>query len=327
MSKILTVCFFGTTSGLERRDENIIGEGNVTSKIDNQWIEPPLVGTTFISPCIYVKRERRNDKLVTWFGYYSPAKEIGYTRDGGYSGAGVFLSGIKIQPDLLMTFLEKFFKANIDRVSEDNVFKKRLSELNNLDIPAEIEQIKFSKVNDVENKFDLQGKRAILVADLIQCNEYIDMIQSETILSPYSSILIYNRAFADRLPNASSIYRSTSQFLIEAHRLYRINSDMLRSDIQTDHAKQVSKFKREIKELEEKNITLKTKSASSSKIKNDIKKPFFTSLNKVDMGSSATIPLYLMLIILLVILALLLRPEICEYINQHLINPEIHSNK
>jgi hypothetical protein len=99
----ITPCIFGTANGFE-----IQSLTNVPLNIDKLafGITRSEVELSDHDECVKIFRFRNNSDVHTWIGLYRKAYEIGFSREGGYYGAGLWLAGITVNARVALEVLK-----------------------------------------------------------------------------------------------------------------------------------------------------------------------------------------------------------------------------
>lgn len=98
----ITPCIFGTTSGFEIHTLTRLPLG--VEDLDFA-IKSSEVELSAGDLCVKTFRLWVNSELFTWIGLYRKAYEIGFRREGGFYGAGLWLSNITVDSHLVMDVL------------------------------------------------------------------------------------------------------------------------------------------------------------------------------------------------------------------------------
>ena len=132
-------CIFGTTKGREVLP--LVPTSGINDiKFDDAWIG---VTTSQVKlrtdlDCFRVYRRTVGANTLTWIGLYRSVNEIGYKREGGFYGAGVWLVNGSINSALLISVL-KNLADQVKNLAQDNgQFIKTISEIkNSLSLPED----------------------------------------------------------------------------------------------------------------------------------------------------------------------------------------------
>lgn len=99
----ITPCIFGTTNGFE-----IQSLTNVQLNMDKLafGVTRSEVELSDHDECVKIFRFRSSSDVHTWIGIYRKAYEIGFSREGGYYGAGLWLAGITVNARIALEVLK-----------------------------------------------------------------------------------------------------------------------------------------------------------------------------------------------------------------------------
>jgi hypothetical protein len=125
MSSIVP-CLFGTTKGFE-----IFELGELKFKAEDLLvaITHSEVELALDDTCVKVLRIKSDNKVHTWVGIYRKAYEIGFSREGGYYGAGVWLSDTTVNARQIIEGLEDLCQQIRRLALQDRKFKRTLSDI------------------------------------------------------------------------------------------------------------------------------------------------------------------------------------------------------
>jgi hypothetical protein len=138
----ITPCIFGTTSGFEIHTLTRLPLGleDLAFAIKRDDVE--LSDRHF---CVKTFRLRVNSEVFTWIGLYRKAFEIGFSREGGYYGAGVWLAEITVDSRLAMDVLRDLADQVNALAIEGGRFQRPLSDIvGNIQIPQSLIPLKES---------------------------------------------------------------------------------------------------------------------------------------------------------------------------------------
>ena len=127
---MIVLSLFGTTTGLEVQ-HFMPGKDASPIKIDNTWVEvsPNQVALRSDADCYLVQRRKQDGKTLTWVGLYRSAREIGYDRQGGFYGAGVWLIDITVDAHTLLEVLVNLANQVRDKALSGGKFIKRIADI------------------------------------------------------------------------------------------------------------------------------------------------------------------------------------------------------
>lgn len=138
----ITPCIFGTTSGFEIHTLTRLPLGLEDLAFAIKRNEVELSDRHF---CVKTFRLRVNSEVFTWIGLYRKAFEIGFSREGGYYGAGVWLAEITVDSRLAMDVLRDLADQVNALAIEGGRFQRPLSDIvSNIQIPQSLIPLKES---------------------------------------------------------------------------------------------------------------------------------------------------------------------------------------
>jgi hypothetical protein len=138
----ITPCIFGTTSGFEIHTLTRLPLSLEDLAFAIKRNEVELSDRHF---CVKTFRLRVNSEVFTWIGLYRKAFEIGFSREGGYYGAGVWLAEITVDSRLAMDVLRDLADQVNALAIEGGRFQRPLSDIvSNIQIPQSLIPLKES---------------------------------------------------------------------------------------------------------------------------------------------------------------------------------------
>jgi hypothetical protein len=138
----ITPCIFGTTSGFEIHTLTRLPLGLEDLAFAIKRDEVELSDRHF---CVKAFRLRVNSEVFTWIGLYRKAFEIGFSREGGYYGAGVWLAEITVDARLAMDVLKDLADQVNALAIEGGRFLRPLSDIiNSVQVPQSLVPLKES---------------------------------------------------------------------------------------------------------------------------------------------------------------------------------------
>lgn len=138
----ITPCIFGTSNGFEIQTLT-----KVPLNIDSMVfaVTRSEVELSANDECVKMFRARSKSDIHTWIGVYRKAYEIGFSREGGYYGAGLWLAGITVNARIALEVL-KDLADQVNRLAlSDGQFKRPLSSIaDDMQAPAGLGPLKES---------------------------------------------------------------------------------------------------------------------------------------------------------------------------------------
>ncbi len=125
MSAIIP-CLFGTTKGFEMLE---LAHLNFKVKDLLVAITHAEVELGLEDSCVKILRIKSENRVHTWVGLYRKAYEIGFSREGGYYGAGVWLSDATVNARPIMDALEDLCQQIRRLALQDRKFQRTLAEI------------------------------------------------------------------------------------------------------------------------------------------------------------------------------------------------------
>ena len=116
-------CIFGTTKGFE-----FVELAPLPFKMKDLLVAITH-GEVELSPadtCIKLLRIKSDGEVRTWIGLYRKAYEMGFSREGGYYGAGVWLSDTTVNSRYVLEALEDLMQQISRLALEGGKFQRTL---------------------------------------------------------------------------------------------------------------------------------------------------------------------------------------------------------
>lgn len=125
MSAIIP-CLFGTTKGFEMLE---LAHLNFKVKDLLVAITHTEVELGLEDSCVKILRIKSENRVHTWIGLYRKAYEMGFSREGGYYGAGVWLSDATVNARPIIDALEDLCQQIRRLALQDRKFQRTLAEI------------------------------------------------------------------------------------------------------------------------------------------------------------------------------------------------------
>ena len=188
MKKSITPVLFGTTAGLELKF--LPSHGERASGLQDNWIE--LRGEEFnlseVAPVIFIQRREVNGSNLTWIGGYWAAREIGYARPGGYTGAGFWLENVVVDHQILINVLKDLYASLSASAMSNGQFIQKLAETK-ITRPQELPAL-ISSESTIKNGLSVIGQSIHIQVEGTEVLDTVSWALTHKTAEVYSSIYI-----------------------------------------------------------------------------------------------------------------------------------------
>ena len=235
----ITPCIFGTTNGFE-----IHTLTRVPLNVEDLafGITRSEVELSDHNGCVKILRLSVKAEVFTWIGVYRKAFEIGFSREGGYYGAGVWLAGITVDARLVLDVLNNLADQVKALAIEGARFQRQLSDIiDNIQIPPNLMPLKDSSERYREGGVIPDAMQGAYVCQRGSHWEIIDFAQNNVLAGKFRSMIV---APEDSFPRAASSRLERYADLTEIAR-----------ELASDLAEKIA-------ELQKTNVTLERKAAT-----------------------------------------------------------------
>ena len=237
----ITPCVFGTTNGFEIRTLtevplNIedLGFGVMRSEVE----------LSDQDECVKIFRLRIKSEVYTWIGLYRKCYEIGFSREGGYYGAGLWLAGITVNARLALDVV-KNLADQVNRLAiENGRFMQPLSAItNSMEIPPGLVPMKETSEHYFRGGLSPEAMPGAYICQTSALREIVDWAQNDMLADKFRSLII---ASANSFPKGAS------------NRLERYTdlTEILRK-LQNDVAIKIGRLEEDKRALEKYQVALK----------------------------------------------------------------------
>ncbi len=188
---MIVLSLFGTTTGLEVQ-HFMPGKDASPIKIDNTWVEvsPNQVALRSDADCYLLQRRKQDGKTLTWVGLYRSAREIGYDRQGGFYGAGVWLIDITVDARTLLEVLANLANQVRDKALSGGKFIKRIADIRSeISMPPQLGALASTLGNLAGGGCSAAGSVAFVVTSA-QAPEIIEWAQKSRTAELFSTVFV-----------------------------------------------------------------------------------------------------------------------------------------
>lgn len=188
---MIVLSLFGTTTGLEAQ-HFMPGKDASPIKIDNTWVEvsPNQVALRSDADCYLLQRRNQDEKILTWVGLYRSAREIGYDRQGGFYGAGVWLIDITVDARTLLEVLANLANQVRDKALTNGKFIKRIADIRSeISMPPQLGALASTLGNLAGGGCSASGALAFVVGT-DQAPDIIEWAQKSRTAELFSTVFV-----------------------------------------------------------------------------------------------------------------------------------------
>lgn len=198
MSAIIP-CIFGTTKGFE-----IIELAPLPFKMKDLLvaITHGEVELSLEDSCIKLLRIKAGNDVYTWIGLYRKAYEMGFSREGGYYGAGVWLSDTTVNARHVLDALEDMSQQIRRLALEDRKFQKPLADIVQKLVPSQaVSALLSSKAPYVKGGINAEARNCAFIAQPQAARDIVTWAQNDALAHNFQSVII---APASAFPKAGA---------------------------------------------------------------------------------------------------------------------------
>ena len=204
----ITPCIFGTTNGFEIQTLT-----KVPLNIDSLsfGVTQSEVELSSRDECVKVFRVRIKSEIYTWIGLYRKAYEIGFSREGGYYGAGLWLAGITIQTRIALDVL-KDLADQVNRLAlSEGQFQRPLSAIaDEMHAPASLGPLRDSSARYLRGGLSPEAMPTAYVPIYGSPRETVDWAQTTVFAEKFRAVIIgpeggFPKAPSSRLEHFASL--------------------------------------------------------------------------------------------------------------------------
>jgi hypothetical protein len=141
--------------------------------------------------CVKTFRLRVKSEIFTWIGLYRKAYEIGFSREGGYYGAGVWLAGITVNARLVLDVLKDLADQMNALAIVGSQFQRPLSDIiDDMIIPSSLMPLKESSARYLRGGLLPDAMPGAYICQSGSHREIIDWAQNDVLAEKFRSIII-----------------------------------------------------------------------------------------------------------------------------------------
>ncbi len=184
----ITPCIFGTTNGFEIQTLTRVplNVEDLVFAITRSEVE--LLDQHH---CVKIFRQRVKAEVFTWIGLYRKTFEIGFSREGGYYGAGVWLAGITVDNRLVLDVLNDLADQMNALAITGGRFQKPISNIiDEMKIPASLVPLKESSEHYRGGGLLPEAGQGAYICQLESQWEVVDLAQSNVLAEKFRSMII-----------------------------------------------------------------------------------------------------------------------------------------
>lgn len=195
----ITPCVFGTTNGFEIRSLTEVplivedlGFGVTRSEVE----------LSDKDECVKIFRLRIRSEVYTWIGLYRKCYEIGFSREGGYYGAGLWLAGITVNARLALDVVRNLADQVSHLAIENGRFMRPLSAITkSMDIPPGLVPMKETSQRYSRGGLSAEATPGAYICQAVALREIVDWAQNDMLADKFRSLII---ASANSFPKSAS---------------------------------------------------------------------------------------------------------------------------
>lgn len=186
----ITPCIFGTTKGFEIQTLTRIplNVDDLDFAITRSEVE--LSGQ---HPCIKIFRKKVKSEIFTWIGLYWKAFEIGFSRDGGYYGAGLWLEGITVNSrDAIQVLFDLANQVEALAITNGRFEQPLLSIIDRMQIPLKLVPLNESSKSYLRGGLNIAAIPSAFIGQLEQgtVREMVDWAQNDVLADKFRALII-----------------------------------------------------------------------------------------------------------------------------------------
>lgn len=184
----ITPCVFGTTNGFEIRTLTEVplivedlGFGVTRSEVE----------LSDQDECVKIFRLRIKSEVYTWIGLYRKCYEIGFSREGGYYGAGLWLAGITVNARLALDVVRNLADQVSRLAIENGRFMRPLSTItNSMAIPPGLVPMKETSERYLRGGLSAEATPGAYICQADALREIVDWAQNDMLADKFRSLII-----------------------------------------------------------------------------------------------------------------------------------------
>ena len=268
MSAIIP-CIFGTTKGFEFVELAPLPfkMKDLLVAITHGEVELSLEDT-----CVKMLRVKAGSDVHTWIGLYRKAYEMGYSREGGYYGAGVWLSDTTVNAQHVLSALDDLSQPIRRLALEDRKFQRPLATIKqqflDLQSPA-LSTLLTNKTPYLRGGINADARTCAFIAQPQATREIVSWAQTDALAHNFQSVIIAPATAFPRAGASGNITQYADLAALERtlERDYTARlakSDAMNKDLQRRNQTleaEVSQRKAEVQSLTQRNSQLENAAA------------------------------------------------------------------
>lgn len=229
-------CIFGTTKGFEivQLQPLPVKMQDLLVAISHSEVELSLQDT-----CIKMFRIRIGSEIYTWIGLYRKAYEMDFSREGGYYGAGIWLSDTTANARQVIDVLEDLAQQIRRLALASGKFQRPLSSIVQQLVPSQaFSALVGSSVRYINGGISADAKKCAFISQPDPLRDIVDWAQNGELATYFQSIIIapasaFPKAGAagniTQYANVATLERALEQnFVVQLTKLDAQNKDLQR---------------------------------------------------------------------------------------------------
>jgi hypothetical protein len=185
---VIVPCIFGTTRGFE-----IIEMADLPVKMQDLIVAVTHgeVELSLEDTCIKILRIKISSEIYTWIGLYRKAYELGFSREGGYYGAGFWLSDTTVNASQILDVLEDLAQQIRRLALEDRKFQRPLSSIVQQLVPSQTFRTLVSSNSPyVKSGISAEAKNCAFICQPQSAHSIVDWAQNDALAHNFQSVII-----------------------------------------------------------------------------------------------------------------------------------------
>jgi len=195
----ITPCIFGTSNGFEIQTLTRVplNVEDLAFAITRSEVE-----LHNRDECVKVFRLRAKSEIFTWIGLYRKAFEIGFSREGGYYGAGLWLAGITVNARLVLDVLKDLAdQVNALAITEGQFQRPLSGIIDHMQIPPGLVPLKESSARYLRGGLRPDAVPGAYISQPGSLREIVDWAQNDLPAENFRAMIV---APAANFPRSAS---------------------------------------------------------------------------------------------------------------------------
>jgi len=248
MSKSITPIIFGTTDGLEVRHLPFLGDQIL--RLEDSWIDLKESDINLLddNPLYYFQRREHLGSVINFLGAYWAVKEIGYSRQGSFVGAGFWFEGVVVNSHEIVKEIDKLHKSLAVQAIVNGQFRKKISETN-LQLEINVANTIIGSVSRLP-KSSNSAKKVFLQVGNDSVETILNWIQKSEASLLFSEIFMGTKEHYTSFKNLSNDklpFQNLSSLLDECYLILQSqtlkNTEIIKKKIEDDFIKKENEIK------------------------------------------------------------------------------------